>query len=58
MTAHFTADDISSTTDFDTALGQLLLTAQQNGIDFRGAWEYRTNAETSDVEVVITELAK
>lgn len=58
MTTDFTSnDEISSSDDFEAALGQVVLAARQNDIDLRGAWEYRTDTETSDVEVVIVELA-
>lgn len=59
MTADFTADDdISSTDDFEAALGRLLLAALQNDIDPRGSWEYRTEGPASDVEVMVVELAE
>lgn len=59
MTADFTADDdISSTDDFEDALGRLLLAALRNDIDPRGSWAYRTDGPTSDVEVMVVELAE
>lgn len=59
MTANFTADDdVSSSDEFEAALGQVISSALQQGIDLRGAWEYRTDDETPDVEVTIVELAK
>lgn len=59
MTTDFTPDDeISSTEDFEAALGRLLLVALQNGIDPRGSWEYRTDGSGSDVEVMVVELAE
>lgn len=59
MTADYTSDDdISSTEDFEAALGRLLLVALRNDIDPRGTWEYRTDGSTSDVEVMVVELAK
>jgi hypothetical protein len=58
MTADFTPDDeISSTEDFEAALGRLLLVALRNDIDPLGSWEYRTDGIASDVEVQVVELA-
>ncbi|SFR30782.1 MULTISPECIES: hypothetical protein [Halorubrum] len=58
MTTDFTSDDeMSSPEEFEAALGQVILTALENGIDPRGTWEYRTNGTDSDVEVMVVELA-
>lgn len=58
MTTDFTSDDeISSTEDFDAALGRVILGALQSDIDPRGTWEYRTDGPASDVEVMVVELA-
>ncbi|QZY00196.1 hypothetical protein [Halobaculum rubrum] len=58
MTANFTADDkVSSIEEFEAALDEVMLTALESGIDLRGTWEYRTDEEASDVEVMIVELA-
>ncbi|WP_434521475.1 hypothetical protein [Halorubrum sp. AS12] len=58
MTADFTSDDeISSTEEFETALGRVILAALENGVDPRGTWEYRANGTNSDVEVMVVELA-
>lgn len=59
MTANFTADDdVSSPDEFEAALGKIVLSALQEGIDLRGAWEYRTDDGTPDLEVTIVELAE
>lgn len=50
--------DISTKADFDSALETLLLSAQENGLDLRGAWEYRNGQASPDLEVLIMELAK
>lgn len=58
MTNEFTADEeISSTEEFESALGDLLLVARRNDVDPRGSWEYRTDGPASNVEVVVVELA-
>lgn len=59
MTNEFTADEeISSTAEFESALGRLLLVARRNDVDPRGSWEYRSDGPESDVEVVVVELAE
>lgn len=50
--------DISTEAVFDSALQTLLLAALENGLDIRGAWEYRNGESNLDLEVLITELAK
>ena len=50
-------DEISSADDFEAALGQIVLAALQNDVDLRGTWEYRTDGETPDVEIMVVELA-
>lgn len=58
MTTDSTSDDeISSADDFEAALGEVILAALQNDIDLRGTWEYRTDGETPDLEVMVVELA-
>ncbi|WP_248897627.1 hypothetical protein [Haloplanus halobius] len=58
MTTDFTSDDeMSSTEDFETALGRVILAALESGIDPRGTWEYRTDGTNSDMEVMVVELA-
>lgn len=58
MTTDFTDDEMSSTTDFETALGNVILTALQNDIDPWGTWEYRTDRPDSDTEVMVVRLAE
>ncbi|QZX99250.1 hypothetical protein [Halobaculum rubrum] len=59
MTSDFTSDDeVPGTEEFEAALGRVVLTALENDIDLRGTWEYRTDEETPDVEVMIVELAQ
>lgn len=50
--------EISTEAEFDSALQTLLLSALENGLDLRGAWEYRNGAAYPDLEVLVTELAK
>lgn len=50
-------DEISSTEEFEGALGRVILAAFENGVDPRGTWEYRNNGTNSDVEVMVVELA-
>lgn len=57
MTNNFSSDEMSSTADFETALGQVIRTALQNDIDVWGTWEYRTEGPDSDTEVMVIELA-
>lgn len=44
--------------EFDSALQSLLLSALENGLDVRGAWEYRDGEAYPDLEILVTELAK
>lgn len=48
--------DITTAAEFDAALGELLLTALDNDVDMWGAWEYRKEDRTADVEAMIVEL--
>lgn len=58
MTIEFTSDDeLSSSAEFETALGRLVLAALENGIDPRGTWEYRSDDAATDMEVMVIELA-
>lgn len=50
-------DEVANTVEFETALGQALFSAVENGINPRGSWEYRTDGATPDFEVMIVELA-
>lgn len=49
--------DITTEAEFETALQTLLLAALENGLDLRGAWEYRNDDADPDLEVLVTELA-
>ena len=58
MTTDPTSDDeISSTKEFEAALGRVILAALENDVDPRGTWEYRTDGTGSDMEVMVVELA-
>lgn len=50
--------DIMTEAEFDSALQSLLLSALENGLDLRGAWEYRNGEAYPDLEILVTELAK
>jgi hypothetical protein len=50
-------DEVSSTEEFEAALGQLVLAALESDTDPSGTWEYRDNGTESDMEVIIVELA-
>lgn len=50
--------DISTEAEFNSALQMLLLSAIENGLDLRGAWEYRNGQPYPDLEVLVTELSK
>jgi len=52
------AVSITSTEEFEAALAAIVETAVEDGIDVRGAWEFRTDGSTHDWEVNVTELAK
>lgn len=59
MTDNFSSDDeMSSTEEFETALGQVIHTALDNEIDPWGTWEYRTDGANSDTEVMVVRLAE
>lgn len=49
---------ITTEDEFDSALQSLLLSALENGLDLRGAWEYRNGQAYPDLEVLVTELTK
>ncbi|UWG48519.1 Uncharacterized protein HSRCO_2250 [Halanaeroarchaeum sp. HSR-CO] len=51
-------DTIESVAEFEAALHQLLILADQNDVDPVGAWEYRNGQSVPDWEVVVSELAK
>lgn len=59
MTTDYIADDeIASQSEFEAALGQVILSALNNQVDPSGTWEYRTDDATMDTEVLIVELAE
>lgn len=59
MTTDFTFDgNISSPEDFEAALDRLVLAAQQNDVDLRGTWDFRTDGAAPDMEVMIVELTE
>lgn len=49
---------ISTEAEFDSALQTLVLSALENDLDLRGAWDYRNGESYPDLEVLVTELAK
>lgn len=49
-------DDISTASDFDKALEELLTTAAENEIDPEGSWEYKPDDTQTNWEVLIYEL--
>ncbi len=57
MTDFSGIDEISTTEEFERALGELLKAGTRNGIEPRGSWVYR-DADGSSLswEVLITEL--
>lgn len=50
--------DLSTEAEFDSALQTLLLAELENGLDPRGAWEFRNGGPEPDLEVIVTELTK
>jgi hypothetical protein len=48
--------EITTEAEFDSALQSLLLAALENGLDLRGAWEYRNGQTHPDLEILISEL--
>ncbi|ELZ32693.1 hypothetical protein DJ71_09270 [Halorubrum sp. E3] len=58
MTTDSTPDDeVSSTEEFEAALGRVIRDAFENGVNPRGTWEYRSDRAGADVEVMVVELA-
>lgn len=49
-------DDITDPNEFEAALGQLLRTALENGIDLKGSWEFRSDGDGNDFEIIVYEL--
>lgn len=59
MTDDFSSDDeMSSTEEFETALGRVILTALDSDIDPWGTWEYCTDGANSDAEIMVVRLAE
>lgn len=56
MTPPSPPDDVTSNEDFEAYLSELLQAAVENGIDPRGAWEYRASDGHFDLEVEVVEL--
>lgn len=50
------AGEISSIEEFDTMLEQLLLETISNDVDPTGAWEYETDGNGIDWEVMVFKL--
>lgn len=50
--------DITTEAEFDSALQTLIRSALENGVDLRGAWEYRNGEPHVDLEILISILAK
>lgn len=48
---------ITSASDFEAALGELLATGVRNGIGVRGSWVYNSDDGGDNWEVMIYELA-
>lgn len=49
---------ITTTEEFETALGNLLLAAISNDINPRGTWTYRNSDGEPDWEAMVVELEK
>jgi hypothetical protein len=59
MTNNHSPDwEVTTKTEFDTVLEQLLTTALGNGVDPRGSWVYNTDKTDLGLETVIVELQK
>lgn len=49
-------DEVTSADEFSDALGQLLSSAANNGVDVSGSWVYRDGTAPSDWEMMVVEL--
>lgn len=50
-------DSLTTTAEFEAALGTLIATAQANDIDTRGSWVYNDDSRfRTNVEVIMYEL--
>jgi len=56
MSGDQTADEITTASDFEAALGDLLDAALQNGIDPQGSWVYKDDNRDDNWEVEVYEL--
>lgn len=60
MTNHESGDsfqgNITSEEAFEATLGELIVTARQNGIDPLGSWVCRNGETAPDMEVMVFEL--
>lgn len=50
--------DVATAEAFEDVLAEAIERAIKNGVDVRGAWEFRTQGSTHDWEVEIVELDK
>lgn len=51
-------ESLTTQTEFETALGDLLTTAEENDIDIEGSWVYQADGSTEpNWEVLVYELA-
>jgi len=50
-------ESLTTTTEFETALGELLTAAEANGVDIEGSWVYDADGNTEpNWEVLVYEL--
>lgn len=56
MTSPNPPDDVRSTEEFETYLTALIEASISNGVDPRGAWEFRPSDGQPDFEIEIVEL--
>lgn len=51
-------DDVSTVTEFEESIVQLIRSAYENNVNFEGSWEVRNGPEAPDWEVLVHKLAK
>lgn len=56
MTRPNPPDDVTTPEDFETHLAALVEAAVANGVDPRGAWEFRARNAEPDFDIEIVEL--
>lgn len=56
MTDHTITEAVSSSAEFEAALGRLIVSADENGIDPAGSWVCRSDGSDTDWEAVVVEL--